>query len=140
MNGFLASFKYGPHVEKIIIMGLLCYIVLEKTYSNIIIEEQIGIVTESLEQTDKLRNVTKHFVSNTTEHRLFDTENLPPKDRFASRKEHLLKSCRREGILGLENYLVEEKSLPRPNILYLDDYQLIYCGIPKVSQHSRYTT
>ena len=112
-------------------MLLLCYIILEHAFSAVVIEEQVEKASQQLPRSMQLVNDTQN-ISNATEQRLFNAESLSLKDRFADRKAHLLESCRREGILGLENYLVEEKSLPRPNILYLDEYQLIYCGIPKV--------
>lgn len=53
-------------------------------------------------------------------------------ERFTERRTHLVDSCRRAGLVGLQTYLVEEMSPDRPTILYLDDYELLYCSIPKV--------
>ena len=113
-----------------VILILVCYIVVDKAYSIVSIEEKSENATEDLQPSQRKIIFTNSNVNKTDNP--FDTESLSTHDRFVHRRAHLVESCRREGILGLEKYLVEQKSMPRPNILYLDEYQLIYCAIPKV--------
>jgi hypothetical protein len=54
------------------------------------------------------------------------------KKRFSTRREHLIQACKNEGSIGMESYVIEEIDQPRPNLLYIDKYQIIFCAIPKV--------
>ena len=55
--------------------------------------------------------------------------------RFAERNLHLKNVCKDEKLVGLDKYMVENGKRRRPNILYIDEYKLLYCVIPKVSQN-----
>ena len=124
------TFFNWPHIEKFIIICLLFYIVRDRAFSlyrgrafsTVLITEE----NKKAKEEPQRSRVTNFSQSDSS------MEFGSIAKRFASRRSHLMKSCRREGILGLEKYLVEEKSLPGPNMLYLDEFKLIYCGIPKV--------
>jgi len=60
------------------------------------------------------------------------TEDSNPEKRFRDRRERVSQVCDAEGIRGLDKFMVEHASRRRPNILYIDEYKLLYCVIPKV--------
>ena len=55
----------------------------------------------------------------------------PILNRFVERRENLQAACKAEGLLGLDQYLVEEVARPWPNMLYVDEHKLLYCSVPK---------
>ena len=52
-------------------------------------------------------------------------------ERFVERRENLKKVCKAEGLVGLDQYLVESVAREWPNMLYVDKHKLLYCSIPK---------
>ena len=59
-------------------------------------------------------------------------EDPNPETRFASRKARMEQVCSAEGLNGLDQFMVESAVRRRPNILYIDEYKMLYCVIPKV--------
>ena len=54
------------------------------------------------------------------------------RERFKQRKRHASKVCKQKGWSELDKWIVEEGARRRPNILYIDKLEMIYCVIPKV--------
>jgi len=73
----------------------------------------------------------RHFTKTEKQKVEVQNSNLSVEERFEARKNHLSDTCEKKGLSGLDSHLVEERSF-RPSILYLDNYEMIYCAIPKV--------